>query len=204
MASSEKTGEEAVLVISGDDKNMGSGAADSDEAAASSSEGAISFLAKSMLWCGFLRPGFLSPLEEEAELALDFSESSSIGKVSLVSDEAVPKMESDLEPGPGGGLSDEKKDDFYRVFLEMFPDSASQSQGMDPNTPMENGLTILQWWLLEWLRDQVKHDEMQLAYLMGVEEEARQLNKVAIPPGAVEGSELMQSELMQVMIRAFG
>jgi hypothetical protein len=69
---------------------------------------------------------------------------------------------------------------------------------------MENGLTIPQWWLLEWLRGKVKHDEVQLAYLMGVEEEARQLNKVAIPPGAVEGSKLMQSELMQVVIRAFG
>jgi hypothetical protein len=34
---------------------------------------------------------------------------------------------------------------------------------------MENGLTIPQW----WLRDQVKHDEAQLAYLMSVEEEAR-------------------------------
>jgi hypothetical protein len=39
---------------------------------------------------------------------------------------------------------------------------------------------------------------------MDVEEEARQLNKIAIPPGAVEGSELMQSELMQVVIRALG
>jgi hypothetical protein len=39
---------------------------------------------------------------------------------------------------------------------------------------------------------------------MDVEEEARQLNKVAILPGVVEGSELMQSELMQVVIRAFG
>jgi hypothetical protein len=37
-----------------------------------------------------------------------------------------------------------------------------------------------------------------------VEEEARQLNKIAIPPGAVEGPELMQSELMQVVIRALG
>jgi hypothetical protein len=78
--------------------------------------------------------------------------------------------------------------------------------GADFNTPMENGLTILQWWLLEWLRGQVKHNEAQLAYLMGVEEEAYQLNKVAIaiPPGAVEGSELMQSELMQVVIGAVG
>jgi hypothetical protein len=39
---------------------------------------------------------------------------------------------------------------------------------------------------------------------MDVEEEARELNKIAIPPGAVEGSELMQSELMQVVIRALG
>ena len=93
---------------------------------------------------------------------------------------------------------------FERVFIEMFPDSASSWQGSDPNIPLDNGLTNLQWWLLEWLRNQVKHDEAQLAYLMDAEEEARQLNMVAIPPGAVEGSELMQSELMQVVIRAFG
>jgi hypothetical protein len=37
---------------------------------------------------------------------------------------------------------------------------------------MENGLTIPQWWLLEWLRDQVKHDEAQLVYQISVEEEA--------------------------------
>jgi hypothetical protein len=69
---------------------------------------------------------------------------------------------------------------------------------------LDNGLTNPQWWLLEWLRGQVKHDEAQLAYLVDVEEEARQLNKVAIPPGAVKGSELMHSEFMQVVIRAFG
>jgi hypothetical protein len=85
----------------------------------------------------------------------------------------------------------------------MFPDLASCSQGLDPNIPMEDGLIIPQWWLLDWLRDQVMHNEARLAYLMDVEE-ARQLNKIAIPPGAVEGSELMQSELMQVVIRALG
>jgi hypothetical protein len=137
-------------------------------------------------------------------LALGSAELSSTGEVSSVSDEAAPKKDPDLVPVPSGGLSDEQRKDFNRVFLEMFPDSASCSQESNPNIPMENGLTILQWWLLEWLRDQVKHDEAQLAYLMGVEEEARQLNKVAIPPGAVEGSELMQSELMQVVIKAFG
>ena len=119
-------------------------------------------------------------------------------------DEAVQEKDPDLEPVPGGGLSDEQREDYNRVFLEMFPDSSSCLQGADSNTPMENGLTIPQWWLLEWLRGQVKHDEAQLVYLMGVEEEARHLNKVAIPPGAVEGFELMQSELMQVVIRAFG
>jgi hypothetical protein len=74
----------------------------------------------------------------------------------------------------------------------------------DPNIPLEDGLTNPQWCLLEWLRDQVKHDEAQLVYLMDVEEEACQLNKIAIPPGAVKGSELMQLELMQVVIKAFG
>jgi hypothetical protein len=108
------------------------------------------------------------------------------------------------DPVRGGGLSDEQKKDFQRVFIEMFPDSASCSQGSDPNIPLDDGLTNPQWWLLEWLRDQVKHDDAQLAYLMEVEEEARQLNKVAIPPGAVEGSELMQSELMKVVIRDLG
>jgi hypothetical protein len=114
-----------------------------------------------------------------------------------------------LDPVPRGGLSVEQGKDFERVFLEMFPDSASFSQGSDPNIPMEDGLTIPQWWLLDWLWDQVKHDEVRLAYLMDAEEEARQLNEIAIPPGAVEGSELMQSELMQselmqVVIRALG
>jgi hypothetical protein len=97
-----------------------------------------------------------------------------------------------------------QKKDFERVFIEMFPDSASSSKGSDPNILLDDGLTNPQWWLLEWLRDQVKHDEAQLAYLMDVEEEAHQLNKVAIPPGAVEGSELMRSELMQMVIRDLG
>jgi hypothetical protein len=117
---------------------------------------------------------------------------------------SAPKKDPDLDPVPRGGLSVEQRKDFNRVFLEMFPESASCSQGSDPNIPMEDGLTIPQWWLLDWLRDQVKHDEAQLAYLMDVEEEARELNKIATPPGAVEGSELMQSELMQVVIRALG
>jgi hypothetical protein len=121
------------------------------------------------------------------------AESSSIGEVSSMSDEAAPEKDPDLDPVPGGGLSDEQWKDFNRVSLEMFP-----------NISMENGLTIPQWWLLEWLRDQVKHDEVQMAYLMDVEEEARQLNKVAILLGAVEGFELMQLELMQVVIRAIG
>ncbi|KAE8075488.1 hypothetical protein FH972_014203 [Carpinus fangiana] len=111
---------------------------------------------------------------------------------------------ANLEPGPVGGLSDEQREDCNRVFLEMFLDSVSCLQGPDPNIPMENSLTLPQWWLLEWLRDQVKHDEANLAYLTGVEEEACQLNKVAIPPGAVEGFEFMQSEQMQVVIKAFG
>ena len=109
------------------------------------------------------------------------------------------EKDPDLDPIPRGGLSVEQRKDFDCVFLEMFLDSASYSQGSDPNIPMEDGLTILQWWLLDWLRDQVKNNEAQLAYLMDVEEEARQLNKVAIPPGVVEGS-----ELMQVVIRALG
>jgi hypothetical protein len=103
-----------------------------------------------------------------------------------------------------GGLFVEQRKDFDRVFLEMFPDSASCSQGPNPNIPLEDALTIPQWWLLDWLRDQAKNDEAHLAYLMDMEEEAHHLNKVAIPPRAVEGSELMQSELMHVVIRALG
>jgi hypothetical protein len=103
------------------------------------------------------------------------------------------------DPVQSGGLSVEQRKDFNHVFLEMFPDSASCSQGPNPNIPMEDGLTIPQWWLLDWLRDQVKNDEAQLAFLMDVEEEVCQLNKVAIPPSGIEGS-----ELMQVVIRALG
>jgi hypothetical protein len=54
-----------------------------------------------------------------------------------------------LDPVPRGGLFVEQGKEFERVFSEMFPDSASCSQGADPNTPMEDGLTIPQWWLLD-------------------------------------------------------
>ena len=111
--------------------------------------------------------------------ALGSVESSSTGEISSMSDEDVPEKDPDLELVPGSGLSNEQREDFNRVFLEMFLDSASCSQGADSNTPMENGLTIPQWWLLEWLRGQINHDEAQLAYLMGMEEEARQLNKLS-------------------------
>jgi hypothetical protein len=146
--------------------------------------------AKSMLRRGFLRPVYSSLPTGEVSTgeALESAESSSIGEISFVPDKAVLEKDPDLEPVLGSGLSNEQREDFYRVFLEMFPDSASCLQGADSNTPMENGLTIPQWWLLEWLRGQVKHDEAQFAYLMGVEEDTRQLNKVAIPLGAVEGS----------------
>jgi hypothetical protein len=115
-----------------------------------------------------------------------------------------PSGEGPVEQRDALSVEERRRKDFERVFLGMFPDSVSGSQGPDPNIPLEDGLTIPQWWLLDWLRDQVKNDEARLAYLMDVEEEARQLNKVAIPPGAVEGSELMQSELMQVVIRDLG
>jgi hypothetical protein len=165
---------------------------------------AVSSPAKSMLRRGFLRPLSSSPPAEEAVSAPGSAEWSCTGEVSSVSDEAAQEWDLDLELVPGGGLSGEQREDCNHVFLEMFPDSVSCLQGPDPNISMVNGLPFPQWWLLEWLRDQVKHDEAHLAYLTGVEEEARQLNKVAIPPGMVEGSELMQSELMQVVIRAFG
>ena len=56
----------------------------------------------------------------------------------------APKKDPDLDPVPSGGLSVEQRKDFDRVFLEMFPDSASCSQGSDPNIPLEDGLTIPQ------------------------------------------------------------
>jgi hypothetical protein len=115
-----------------------------------------------------------------------------------------PSGEDPIEQRDALSVEEKKRKDFDHVFLEMFPDSVSGSQGPDPNIPLDDGLTIPQWWLLDWLRDQVKNDEARLAYLMDVEEEAHQLKKIAIPLGAVEGSELMQSELMQVVIRDLG
>ena len=52
-------------------------------------------------------------------LVLGSSELSSLGEVSSVSNEAVPEMDPDLEPDSGGGLSDERREDSYCVFLEM-------------------------------------------------------------------------------------
>jgi hypothetical protein len=195
-------------VISGDDAFRGS-VADSEEEISVAPSGPSP--AKTMFRRGSLRSeSSLSPSGEVstgealgfAESCSGFSDSPEMG--SAVSGEVVLEKDPDLEPVQGGGLSDEQREDCMRVFLDMFPDSVSCSQGADFNTPMENGLTIPQWRLLEWLRGQVKHDEAQLTYLMGVEEGARRLNKVAIPPGAVEGSELMQSELMQVVFRDLG
>jgi hypothetical protein len=67
-----------------------------------------------------------------------------------------PSLVLDPDPVPRGGLFVKQGKEFEHVFLEMFPDSASCSQGPDRNIPMEDGLTIPQW----WLRDQVKHDEV--------------------------------------------
>jgi hypothetical protein len=187
-ASSEKKlavseAESSCLAFSGDDASIGP---------VSATLLGKSSPAKSMLRCGFLKPLSLSQLAEEAMSAPGSAESSSIGEVMSESDEAAQER----DPVSGGGLSNEQREDCSRVFLEMFPDSVSCSQGPNPNISMANGLTYPQWWLLEWLRDQVKHDEAHLAYLTGVEEEACQLNKVSIPPSAVKGSELMQSKLM--------
>lgn len=160
------------------------------------------------IWDIWVREGvsngrLILPLSVSDEAA-PFSESDEVAQAWDLVPVLDPILDQGLDPVPGGGLSGEQAKDFNRVFLEMFPDSASCSQGSVSNIPMENGLTIPQWWLLEWLKDQVKHDEAQLVYLKDVEEEARLLNKVAIPPGAVEGSELMQSELMQVVMRDLG
>ena len=196
-ASSEKAPvmsavESSCLAFSGDDTITGS-VAGFDEAVSAALSGKVanSSPAKSVLHHGFLRPVSSSTPDEESVLALGAAESSSIREVSSVSDEVALEKDPDLEPVMGGGLFDEQREDCNRVFLEMFSDSASCLQGFVPNIPMESSLTIPQWWLLEWLRGQVKHGEAQLAYLMGVEEEACQLNKVAIPLGAVKGFDLM-------------
>jgi hypothetical protein len=83
--------------------------------------------AKRMLRCRFLRPVSSSPPLGEVFTgeALGSSELSSIGEVSSVLEEAMPEMGPDLEPVPGGGLSDEQREDFNRVYLEMFLDLAS-------------------------------------------------------------------------------
>jgi hypothetical protein len=70
------------------------------------------------------------------------AESSSTREVTSVSDEAAQERDLDLEPVPGGGLSDEQREDCSHVFLEMFPDSVSCSQGPNPNISMVNGLTF--------------------------------------------------------------
>jgi hypothetical protein len=71
-----------------------------------------------------------SPPEEDVGLALGSADLSSTGKVLSVSDEAVREKDPDLEPVMGGGLSDEQREDCNCVFLEMFPVSASCSQGL--------------------------------------------------------------------------
>jgi hypothetical protein len=126
--------ESSCLVISGDNVIMGS-VASSNEAVLATPSGKVadSSLATSMLWRGFLRPVSSSPPEEEAVLALGSAESSSTREVSsMLDDAATPKKDPDLDLVPGGGLSDEQRKDFNRVFLEMFPDSASCSQGLIP------------------------------------------------------------------------
>ncbi|KAE8100828.1 hypothetical protein FH972_018679 [Carpinus fangiana] len=151
--------------------------------------------ARGFLWCSgkVVGLGLVKGVEEAGAVSGELGTTKGAGEqvgVSLLSvlhvrlAQMVPIVgfSEDLKPWPEVGSS------------VLVPDS-----GSDPNIPMEDGLTIPQWWLLDWLRDQVKNDDAQLAYLMDVEEEARQLNKVAIPLGAVEGS-----ELMQVVIRALG
>jgi hypothetical protein len=132
-ASSEKVpvvsaAESSCLAFLGDDMIIGP-VAGSDEVVSTIPSGkvAASSPVKSMLRHRFLRHVSSSPSEEEVVLALGSTESSSTGEVSSVSDEAGPEKDPDLEPVPGGGLSDEQREDCNRVFLEMFPDSVSCS-----------------------------------------------------------------------------
>ena len=48
---------------------------------------------------------------------------------------------------------------------------------------MDIGLTKTQNWLIEWLREGVKHDEKHMAILKDMEEDTRRAKKVARPPG---------------------
>ena len=124
--------ESSCLAFSGDNAIIGL-VAGSDKAVSTAPSGKVADSApmKSMLRCGFLRLVSSSPFEEEAVLALGSAELSSTREVSSMSDEAASVKDPDLEPVPGGGLSDEQREDCNRVFLEMFPDSVSCSQGSD-------------------------------------------------------------------------
>jgi hypothetical protein len=96
-----------------------------------------------------------------------------VPKLKLAVSRGGPSGEGPVERRDALSVEERRRKDFERVFLGMFPNSVSGSQGPDPNIPLEDGLTIPQWWLLDWLRDQVKNDEARLPYLMDVEEEAR-------------------------------
>jgi hypothetical protein len=75
-------------------------------------------------------------LEQDSVLGLDPDpDPGLVPDLDLVLDQD-PIMDPDpaLDPVPRGGLSVEQGKEFERVFSEMFPDSASCSQGADPNT----------------------------------------------------------------------
>jgi hypothetical protein len=65
---------------------------------------------------------------------------------------------------------------------------------------VENGLTKAQKWLIEWLREGVKHDEKHLAFLKDMEEDARRANKVARPPDGDEVLALMKKVLLDLKV----
>jgi hypothetical protein len=60
------------------------------------------------------------------------------------------------------------------------------------------GLTKAQKWLIEWLREGVKHDEKHMAILKDMEEDTRRANKVARPPDCDEELALMQKVLLDL------
>jgi hypothetical protein len=65
---------------------------------------------------------------------------------------------------------------------------------------VEIGLTKAQKWLIEWLREGVKHDEKHMAFLKDMEEDTRQANKLARPLDGDEALALMQKVLPDLKV----
>ena len=65
---------------------------------------------------------------------------------------------------------------------------------------VEIGLTKAQKWLIEWLREGVKHNEKHMAFLKDMEEYTHRANKVAHPLDGDEALALMQKVLPDLKV----